>query len=171
MAIVFPFVIVLTVVVVQAAMWFHARNVALTAAREGFAAARTYQSPEGAGAARARETLGRIAGDSLRGPTVSTAGSTDTDVRVTVTGSAPSMLPGLSGLSVSQSASAPRERWTTVPRLLIRRHPSRSRAARTERARGTNVFCGVRRYRVARAGGRPVPDDFLTGRPRPRSER
>ncbi|MFF3088762.1 TadE/TadG family type IV pilus assembly protein [Streptomyces nojiriensis] len=113
MAIVFPFVIVLTVTVVQAAMWFHARNVALTAAREGVAAARTYQSPEGAGAARARETLGRIAGDSLRGPTVSTAGSTDTDVRVTVTGSAPSMLPGLSGLSVSQSASAPRERWTT----------------------------------------------------------
>ncbi|MFD0120179.1 TadE/TadG family type IV pilus assembly protein [Streptomyces virginiae] len=113
MAIVFPFVIVLTVVVVQAAMWFHARSVALTAAREGVAAARTYQSPEDAGAARARETLGRIAGDSLREPTVSTAGSTDTDVRVTVTGSAPSMLPGLSGLSVSQFASAPRERWTT----------------------------------------------------------
>ncbi|MFE9933675.1 TadE/TadG family type IV pilus assembly protein [Streptomyces sp. NPDC005533] len=113
MAIVFPFVILLTVAVVQAAMWVHARNVALTAAREGVAAARTYQSPEGAGADRARETLGRIAGDSLRAPTVSTAGSTATDVRVTVTGSAPSMLPGLSGLSVSQSASAPRERWTT----------------------------------------------------------
>lgn len=112
MAIVFPFVILVTVAVVQAAMWIHARNIALTAAREGVAAARTYQSPDGAGAARARETLGRIAGDSLRGAAVSTGGSTATDVSVTVTGSAPSMLPGLSGLSVSQSASAPRERWT-----------------------------------------------------------
>lgn len=113
MAIVFPFVILVTVAVVQASMWVHARNIALTAAREGVAAARTYQSPDDAGAARARETLGRIAGDSLRGPAVTTAGSTATDVRVTVTGSAPSMLPGLSGLSVAQSASAPRERWTT----------------------------------------------------------
>lgn len=113
MAIVFPFVILVTVAVVQAAMWVHARNIALTAAREGVAAARTYQSSEGAGAARAREALGRIAGDSLRGPSVSTAGTSATAVTVTVTGSAPSMLPGLSGLSVSQSASAPRERWTT----------------------------------------------------------
>ncbi|MFF4104305.1 TadE family protein [Streptomyces sp. NPDC001903] len=112
MAIVFPFVILVTVAVVQAAMWVHARNIALTAAREGVAAARTYQAPESAGAARARETLGRIAGDSLRASTVSTAGSSATEVSVTVTGSAPSMLPGLSGLSVSQSASAPRERWT-----------------------------------------------------------
>ncbi|MGW7063531.1 TadE family protein [Streptomyces sp. NPDC054904] len=113
MAIVFPFVILITVAVVQAAMWFFARNIALTAAREGVAAARVYQAPESAGAARARETLGRIAGDSLSDPTVSTTGSTATEVRVTVTGTAPSLIPGLSGLSVSQSAGAPRERWTT----------------------------------------------------------
>lgn len=113
MAIVFPIVLLVTICVVQAAMWFFARNIALTAAREGVAAARVYQSPEGAGAARARETLGRIAGDSLTGTTVSTSGSSATEVRVTVTGHAPSMIPGLSGLSVSQSAGSPRERWTT----------------------------------------------------------
>ncbi|MEU3315783.1 TadE family protein [Streptomyces sp. NPDC006662] len=113
MAIVFPFVILVTVAVVQAAMWFYARNIALSAAREGVAAARVYQAPEDAGAARARETLGRIAGDSLAGSTVSTAGSTGTEVRVTVTGLAPSLIPGVTGLSVSQSAGAPRERWTT----------------------------------------------------------
>lgn len=112
MAIVFPFVILVTVAVVQAAMWFHARSIALTAAREGVAAARVYQAPDGAGAARARETLGRIAGDSLAASTVSASGST-TEVRVTVTGTAPSLIPGLSGLHVSQSAGAPRERWTT----------------------------------------------------------
>ncbi|MEU9033363.1 TadE family protein [Streptomyces sp. NPDC048352] len=113
MAIVFPFVILITVAVVQAAMWFHARSIALTAAREGVAAARVYQAPEGAGAARAREALGRIAGDSLASSAVSTSGSSTTEVRVTVTGTAPSLIPGLSGLSVSQTAGAPRERWTT----------------------------------------------------------
>ncbi|MEV7617007.1 TadE family protein [Streptomyces sp. NPDC089799] len=112
MAILFPFVVLLTVAVVQAAMWAYARNIALTAAREGVAAARTYQAPEGAGAARARETLARIAGDSLAGSSVSTSGTTATTVRVTVSGTAPSLIPGISGLSVSQSASAPRERWT-----------------------------------------------------------
>ncbi|MCC0100679.1 pilus assembly protein [Streptomyces flavotricini] len=113
MAIIFPFVILVTVAVVQAAMWVHARSIALTAAREGVAAARVYQAPDGAGAARALETLGRIAGDSLTATSVSTSGSSATDVRVTVTGSAPSLIPGVGGLSVSQSAGAPRERWTT----------------------------------------------------------
>lgn len=115
MAIVFPFVILVTMAVVQASMWVYARNIALTAAREGVAAARTYQAPEDAGAARARETLGRIAGNSLAQSTVSTSGSTAGEVRVTVTGLAPSMIPGLAGLSVSQSAGAPRERWVQAP--------------------------------------------------------
>jgi Flp pilus assembly protein TadG len=113
MAIVFPVVILLTITVVQASMWYYARNVALTAAREGVAAGRAYQASAGDGAARARDVLDRIADDSLRNPGVSTAGSSGTQVQVTVTGSAPSMLPGLSGLSVSQSASGARERWTT----------------------------------------------------------
>ncbi|KPH98722.1 TadE family protein [Actinobacteria bacterium OV450] len=112
MAIIFPFVILVTVAVVQAAMWVHARSIALTAAREGVAAARVYQAPEGAGAARAQEALGRIAGDSLTATAVTTSGSSATDVRVTVTGSAPSLIPGVGALSVSQSAGAPRERWT-----------------------------------------------------------
>lgn len=113
MAIVFPFVILLTLAVVQAGMWFHARNIALAAAREGVTAARTYQATDSDGAARAREVLGRIAGDSLRTPTVSTAGSGAESVQVTVTGTAPSLLPGIGGLHVSQSATGPREHWTT----------------------------------------------------------
>ncbi|MFF3214154.1 TadE/TadG family type IV pilus assembly protein [Streptomyces sp. NPDC002886] len=114
-AIVFPFVVLVTVAVVQASMWIYARNIALTAAREGVAAARTYQAPEGAGAARARETLGRIAGSSLTQSAVSTSGSSAAQVRVTVTGLAPSLIPGIAGLSVSQSAGAPRERWVQAP--------------------------------------------------------
>lgn len=72
MAIVFPFVILLTIAVVQVSLWYYARNVALTAAREGVAAARVYESGPDAGAARAKDVLGRIAGNSLLGPTVST---------------------------------------------------------------------------------------------------
>lgn len=72
MAIVFPFIIFLTIAVVQVSLWYYARNVALTAAREGVAAARVYESGPGAGAARAQAVLGRIAGNTLLGPSVST---------------------------------------------------------------------------------------------------
>lgn len=113
MAIVFPFVILLTIAVVQVSMWYYARNVALTAAREGVAAARVYESGPGAGAARAQDVLGRIAGSSLLGPTVSTGGSSAERIRIQVSGTAPSMLPGVPGLTITQSASGPVERWTT----------------------------------------------------------
>lgn len=112
MAIVFPFIIVLTIAVVQVSIWYHARNIALTAAREGVTAGRGYQSSPGDGAARARSTLERIGGDSLRAPGVSTDGSTADTVEITVSGTAVSMLPGIPGLHVSQSAAAARERWT-----------------------------------------------------------
>ena len=113
MAIVFPFVIALTIAVVQTAMWYHARDIALTAAREGVNAGRGYQSSPGEGAARAWSTLDRIGGDSLHGPGVSTDGSTADTVTITVSGTAISMLPGIPDLHVSQSASAAREHWTT----------------------------------------------------------
>ncbi|MFJ8769583.1 TadE family protein [Streptomyces clavifer] len=113
MAIVFPFVILLTITAVQVGMHYYARNIALTAAREGVSAGRLHQASPGEGAARARETLGRIAGDSLRGAEVSTAGSSGETMKVTVTGRAVSLVPGLPGLMVSQSATGARERWTT----------------------------------------------------------
>ncbi|MCC3655759.1 pilus assembly protein [Streptomyces sp. S07_1.15] len=113
MAIVFPFVIIVTVAVVQASQWYFAREIALTAAREGLAAARTYGAGPGDGAARARSVLNRIAGDSLRGAAVSTAGSDGQRIRIQVSGRAPSMLPGIADLTITQSASGPVERWTT----------------------------------------------------------
>lgn len=112
MAIVFPFVILLTITAVQVGMQYYARNIALTAAREGVSAGRIHQATPGDGAARARETLGRIAGDSLRGAGVSTAGSGGETMKVTVTGRAVSLVPGLPGLLISQSATGARERWT-----------------------------------------------------------
>ncbi|MEV5010033.1 TadE/TadG family type IV pilus assembly protein [Streptomyces sp. NPDC094154] len=111
MAIIFPFVLLATVAVIQASMWYYARQIALTAAREGLTAARAYQSSPADGAAQARNVLGRTAGDSLSGYSVS-AGSDGQRVRVQVSGTALSMIPGVPGLQVTQSASGPVERWT-----------------------------------------------------------
>jgi Flp pilus assembly protein TadG len=112
MAIIFPFVLLATIAVIQASMWYYARQVALTAAREGLAAARSYQASPADGAARAREVLRRTAGDSLRGPSVLTAGSNAQRVRIQVSGTAQSMLPGVPGLRITQSASGAVERFT-----------------------------------------------------------
>ncbi|MGW7570796.1 TadE/TadG family type IV pilus assembly protein [Streptomyces tendae] len=111
MAIIFPFVLIATVAVIQASMWFYARQIALTAAREGLTAARAYQSSPAEGTAQAQDVLRRTAGDSLRGYSVA-ASSDGQRVRVQVTGTALSMIPGVPGLRITQSASGPLERWT-----------------------------------------------------------
>ncbi|MFF4121309.1 TadE/TadG family type IV pilus assembly protein [Streptomyces sp. NPDC001714] len=111
MAIVFPFVLLATIAVIQASMWYYARQIALTAAREGLTAARAYQAGPADGAAQARSVLGRTAGDSLSGYSVA-ASTTGQRVRVQVSGTALSMIPGVPGLTITQSASGPVERWT-----------------------------------------------------------
>jgi Flp pilus assembly protein TadG len=113
MAIVFPFILLTTIAVIQASLWHYAREIALTAAREGLTAARAYQSSPADGTARAQEVLGRSAGDSLHGYGV-TASNDGRRVRVRVSGTALSMIPGLPGLTITQSASGPLERWTTA---------------------------------------------------------
>jgi Flp pilus assembly protein TadG len=106
MAIIYPVVLLAAIAVIQASMWYYARQIALTAAREGVTAARAYQASPADGAARAHEVLG-----SLRSVSV-TAGSTGERVRVQVTGTAQSMIPGIAGLTITQTASGPVERWT-----------------------------------------------------------
>ncbi len=54
MAIVYPFVLLATIAVIQASMWYYARQIALTAAREGVTAARAYQAGPADGTARAQ---------------------------------------------------------------------------------------------------------------------
>lgn len=113
LAILAPVVLLLTFAVVQAALYFHARNLALAAAREGVTAARSYTAPPGAGVQRANTFLAVHAGDSLREPRVDPGGSTATLVRIEVTGTALSVLPGVPNLPVRQVAHAERERLTS----------------------------------------------------------
>ncbi|WP_272943853.1 TadE/TadG family type IV pilus assembly protein [Streptomyces sp. TOR3209] len=110
MAIVYPFVLLAAIAVIQASMWYYARQIALTAAREGVTAARAYQADPADGTTPARQVLDRTAGDSLRSVSVS-AGSDGERVRVQVRGVAQSMIPGVAGLTITQSASGPAERW------------------------------------------------------------
>lgn len=110
-AIVLPAVIVLTLAVVQAGMWFLARGIALTAAREGAASARSYHSSLAEGEQRARSVLDRTAGDLLGGGTVQ-AQRNGERVRVEVSGRALSLLPGVPGLQITQVATGAVERFT-----------------------------------------------------------
>ena len=112
-AILAPVLLVLVFTIVQAGLWFHARNLAQAAAQEGATAAASYTATPTSGVTRARAFLSEQAGDSLSATTVSTAGSTPTLVRVQVTGRALSVLPGVPGMTVTQTAFVPVERFTS----------------------------------------------------------
>lgn len=111
-AIVLPLMLLLAWLGIQAITWHWAAEAALTAAREGAQRGSEYQGSAAGGAREAQDLVDRLAGDNLRGATVSTAGSSATRVRIEVSGLAPSLVPGMDGLRVTQSASAPVERWT-----------------------------------------------------------
>lgn len=103
----FP-ILVLTFMLVQAALVWYAHSVALGAATQGANAARLYGSSPTIGYLRANAFLNRV------GPAL-----TDTNVRpvqsgnsvtVTVTGKARSIIPGMT-FNVTQSATGPIERF------------------------------------------------------------
>ncbi|MGW2027763.1 TadE family protein [Streptomyces decoyicus] len=112
MALVMPAVLLLTLAVVQAGLWLVARGIALTAAREGVSAARTYQAGPGAGTDRARTVLNHTAGDLLQATSVNSS-STGERVHVEVSGRTLSLIPGVAGLQITQSANGTAERFTT----------------------------------------------------------
>jgi Flp pilus assembly protein TadG len=110
--ILFPAVLLATFGLIQGALYYHARDVALAAATDGLTAARARSGSGDAGRRAASAFLERAGGrDVLLGSTV-TSVRTATTATVTVTGRTMSLVPGLPGWSVSQSASGPVERFT-----------------------------------------------------------
>jgi len=105
----FP-LLLLTFIVVQAAFVFYARSTALAAATQGANAARAYNAPLSSGSAKANDFLARI-GPGLKNPSVSLR-STPTQVTVTVSGEAQTILPFVR-FPVTQSATGPIERFTS----------------------------------------------------------
>ena len=108
-AIVAAAMIFLGFAVVQAGLVYYANSIALGAATQGVNVERSYQAPPGSGTAHTNEFLD-TAGAGLRNRTVTTRRS-ETEVRITVSGNAISVLPGLS-FSVSRSAHGAIERPT-----------------------------------------------------------
>ena len=113
-AILFPALLLLVTAIVQYGLWFHARSVALAAAQEGAAAAASYQAAPDSGADRARAFLDDHAGDTLSSVEVTQSAPAPGQVAVQVTGHAISLLPGVAGPTVTQSAEAPLERFTVA---------------------------------------------------------
>ena len=110
----FPVVLLILFGVIQGALYFHGRNVALAAAEQGVRAARADGQTDRAGTAadRARQFLadtGEL--DNLTGLSI----TPDVDaeaVRVTVSARTVSLLPGIGGPQISQTASGDIERFT-----------------------------------------------------------
>jgi Flp pilus assembly protein TadG len=111
-AILFPIVLLLVFGIIQGALWFHARNIALGAAQEG---ARVASAEGGAGGElRAHEFVRNLTGGTLIRDLEVSGTATGEAVTITVAGNAPGLVPGVSGLTVRQSATAPIERFTEV---------------------------------------------------------
>jgi len=109
-AIVFPVVLLLIFGIIQGALWFHARHIALGAAQEG---ARVASAEDGgSGEDRAREFITNLTGGTLIRHVIIHESATTQIATVTVNGQAPSLIPGVDGLPVSQIATASVERFT-----------------------------------------------------------
>ncbi len=107
-----PVLLLVVFTIIQVGLWSYARSLALGAAQEGAAAGRAYTAPAGAGVARAEQFLAATAGDSLVDASVA-AHVEAAELHVEVTGRSLSVLPGVPGLPVRQSAQGPLERFST----------------------------------------------------------
>lgn len=113
-AILFPVVLLVVTAIVQYGLWFHARSIALAAAQEGVTAARLYGASPAAGPERARAFVEAHGSDSLSDVVATATSPGPEQIGVQVTGRALSILPGVPGLTVTQSAEGPIERFTTA---------------------------------------------------------
>lgn len=109
LAIVFPAVLFVILLVVQSGLWWYADQAALTAAREGVEAGRSVGAGAGDGPARAKAFTDRL-GDLARVQDITPSGDAEL-YRLTVTVHPASVLPFFDSLTLSRTASAPREKF------------------------------------------------------------
>lgn len=103
-------VLMLVFTIIQVGLFYHARKVAQSAARQGVDTGRQFGSTPSDGVAQAETFLAKFGG-SVRGASVSSAGSNAEEIHITVTGHIATLVPGLE-LTVTQDAHGPIERWT-----------------------------------------------------------
>lgn len=95
----------------QAALFYHARTVAIAAAEEGARAAGARGGTAPAGTKAAADFVATAGGDGVLKAASATGSRTPTTATVTVTGQAMSVIPGWT-LTITQSATMPVERLT-----------------------------------------------------------
>lgn len=95
----------------QAALFYHARTVAIAAAQEGAKAAGGENGKEADGVSAASSFIVEAGGDDVLTGADATANRTATTITVTVTGHSLSVIPGWSP-AITQTASLPVERLT-----------------------------------------------------------
>jgi Flp pilus assembly protein TadG len=110
----FPAVLLATFGLVQGALYYHARDVALAAATDGLTVARSRSGSAEEGRRAALTFLQRAGGDHVLPASLVTSERTVTTAKVTVSGHALSLVPGVPGWDVQQTASGPVERFTRV---------------------------------------------------------
>lgn len=111
LAILFPTVMFIVLMVVQASLWWYASQAAVAAAREGVEAGRVRGAAPADADARVREFLGRF--DNLaRLEQVSHDRSDAENMEVVVEVRTQSVLPFVDGRTITRTARAPRERFT-----------------------------------------------------------
>lgn len=113
LVVLFPVVLLITFGVIEGALWYHARNVALAAAEEGIRVATAEGSSADAGLGAAQAFASQAGADGiLAGASATLAEASTERVTITVTGNSLTLFPGWSGHYVSQTASGPVERFT-----------------------------------------------------------
>ncbi|MET8347527.1 TadE/TadG family type IV pilus assembly protein [Streptomyces microflavus] len=95
----------------QVGLYYHGNRAAQSAARHGVESGRQFGAGAGDGVAQAQAFLARFGG-SVQGASVSSAGSSAAEIRITVRGKVATLVPGLT-LEIVQHAEGPTERWTT----------------------------------------------------------
>ncbi|RKE22586.1 TadE/TadG family type IV pilus assembly protein [Streptomyces sp. TLI_171] len=110
LAIVFPVVLFVILLVVQAGLWWYAEQAALSAAREGVEAGRVNGAGPNAGPERATEFIDRF-GDLAQRVTVEQGGAGDPLYRVTVQVRPAFVVPFFNAPTITKSASGPWEKF------------------------------------------------------------
>lgn len=113
LTVLFPVVLLLIFTIVQGALYYHARNVALAAAQEGVRVARAENGTRAAGGQAARDFVNQSGGAGVLTGLEVTPTRNATKATVTVSGRAVSAIPGMPGFTITQTAEGPVERFTT----------------------------------------------------------
>ena len=99
--------------IIQFALWYHARGIVLAAAQEGARAAQTEQGSAAAGQARAHAYLDALGGDLVTDAAATVTRGPDTVV-ARVTGRAVNIVPRFT-MTITESSTGPVERFRPAP--------------------------------------------------------